>query len=99
MQVLSMFGGYQGLLTWKIYLQRQKLLGIQDIIWLIQYSQMQHTQLVGSMRCTLIFTWVHLSTPHNTRQVTESGIWYYIFYLNKLLMIINFLGFDRDERK
>ena len=46
-----------------------------------------------------ICTWVHLSTSHNTRVVSESEFWacIYIFYSNQKSVVINFWGLDKYE--
>ena len=78
---------------------RQQCLGIQGIIWLIQYTLTQHHQLVILRRRRFNFTWVHLSTSHTTRVVVGSGFWacIYIFYSNISYMVINLRGLDRYE--
>ena len=60
---------------------------------------MQYPKLAASRSHRLICTWVHLSTPHTTRIFTESGIWDYMFYSNKLLVIINLWRLDQYDRK
>ena len=99
LQVLSGLGGFQESLTWHTCLQRQQCLGIQGIIWLIQYSLTQHHQLVILRRRRFIFTWVYLSTSHTTRVVADIGFGacIYIFYSNQSFMVINFWGLDKYE--
>ena len=76
-------------------------MGIQGIIWLIQYSLTQHHQLVILRKSRLICTWVNLSTSHTTRVVAESGFWacIYIFYSNRSSMVVNFQGLDKYVSK
>ena len=89
--LLSGLGGFRESLTCQNFLQRKKFLGIQGIIWLIQYSLTQHNQLVILRRRRLICTWVHLSTSHTTRVFSESWFWdcINIFYSNRSYMVIN----------
>ena len=99
LQVFSGLGQFQESLTWQICLQRQQCLGIQGIIWLIQYYLTQHHQLVILRRRTFICTWVHPSTSHTTRVVAESGFWacIYIFYSNRSSIVINLRGLDKYD--
>ena len=48
-------------------------------------------------RRRLICTWVHLSTTHTKRVVTESviGDCIYIYYSNRSSMVINLWGLDK----
>ena len=97
MQVFSGLGGFQESLAWQTCLQIQQCLGIQGMIWLIQYSLTKHHQLVILRRRRFIFTWVHLNTSHTTRVVAESGFWacIYIFYSNQSSMVINLRRIDK----
>ena len=86
---------YPGRLVYK----DKKCLGIQGIIWFIQYSLTQHPQLVILRRRSFICTWVYLSTSHTTRVVMGSGSWacIYIYYSNRSYMVINLKGLDKYE--
>ena len=101
LQVFSGLGGFQDSLTWKTCLQRQQCMVIKGIIWLIQSSLTHHQQLVILRRCGFICTYVHLSTHHTKRVLAVSEFWdcIYIYYSNRLSMVVILWGIDKCGSK
>ena len=69
----------------------------QGTIWLSQFYQTQYPQLVVTKGYRFVCTWVYLSTSNTERVLTESGFWGYIFYSNRLLIVISLRGLDKYE--